>query len=92
MKTKKIPERMCVACREKKPKKEMIRVVRTAEGTLAIDETGKAPGRGAYICPTLECLERARKTNAIGRAIECSVSEEAYEGLKRSILRREITR
>jgi predicted RNA-binding protein YlxR (DUF448 family) len=92
LKQRKMPERMCVACRERKQKREMIRVVRNMDGTLSVDDTGKAPGRGAYICPTLDCLERAKKTNAIGRAIECSVTEEAYEGLKRAILRREITR
>ena len=61
-----MPERMCVACRERKQKREMIRVVRNMDGTLSVDDTGKAPGRGAYICPTLDCLERAKKPMPLG--------------------------
>ena len=89
MKTKKVPVRMCIACREGKPKKELVRVV-AADGVLSADETGKAHGRGAYLCPNVECLDRARKTKAFERALETPMSEDAYNGIKRVILRRGI--
>lgn len=79
---KKIPLRMCVGCREMKPKKELVRVVRNKEGVLSIDSVGKAPGRGAYICPQAACLERAVKTKAIERALEQKVESALYETLK----------
>ena len=78
---KKIPMRQCLGCREMKPKKELIRVVRSPEGDISIDFKGKAPGRGAYICPDRQCLEKARKTKALERAFECAVSPEIYEKL-----------
>ena len=65
---KKIPMRQCVGCREMKPKKELVRVVRAPDGTLSLDFRGKAPGRGAYVCPDPECLKRARKARALERA------------------------
>lgn len=89
MKTKKVPVRMCIACREGQPKKELVRVV-AAEGILNPDETGKAHGRGAYLCPKVECLDRARKTKAFERSLETPMSEEAYNAIKRVILRRGI--
>ncbi len=82
MGTKKIPMRMCTGCREMKPKKELIRVVKTAEGEIKFDSTGKLNGRGAYICKDKECLLKARKTNALARAFETSVSDEIYIGLE----------
>ncbi len=88
---KKIPVRMCVACRTGRPKKELLRVVRGKENALSIDQTGKAPGRGAYICPSVECLEKAWKSRALARALDCEVTEEVFKELKRVILRREIT-
>jgi predicted RNA-binding protein YlxR (DUF448 family) len=87
LKTKKVPVRMCIACREGKPKKELVRVVASEDG-LFPDETGKAHGRGAYLCPDLECLDKARKTKAFDRALETSMSEDAYNAIKRVILRR----
>lgn len=87
MKTKKIPVRMCIACREGRPKKELVRVV-AAESALMPDETGKAHGRGAYLCPQIECLDKARKIKAFDRALETAMSEEAYNAIKRVILRR----
>lgn len=87
MKTKKIPVRMCIACREGRPKKELVRVV-ASENTLMPDETGKAHGRGAYLCPQVECLDKARKTKAFDRALETAMSEDAYNAIKRVILRR----
>ncbi len=80
---------MCIACRESRPKKELVRVV-AANGALSADETGKAHGRGAYLCPSIDCLDRARKTKAFDRALETSLGEEAYSAIKRVILRRDI--
>ena len=70
MKQKKIPMRMCVGCREMKPKKELIRVVRPPEGSVMLDRTGKAAGRGAYVCPSSACLEKARKAKTLERTLE----------------------
>ena len=80
---------MCIACREGKPKKELVRIVAIG-GQLSADETGKAPGRGAYLCPTVQCLDKAKKIKAFKRALETPMSEEAYNALKRVILRRGI--
>ena len=80
-KTKKIPMRMCIACREMKPKSEMTRVVRNAEGEIALDLTGKAPGRGAYLCPNCDCLKRAIKVKALERAFDCQIPQAVYEAL-----------
>jgi predicted RNA-binding protein YlxR (DUF448 family) len=79
---KKIPMRQCLGCREHKPKKELIRVVRSPEGELSLDFRGKKPGRGAYLCPDPQCLKRARKSNALGRAFAVQVSEEVYGALE----------
>ena len=89
-KKKKIPTRMCIACRENIEKRELIRVVRVDENTLTVDETGKANGRGAYICPKIECLDKAQKTRAFKRALDVAMTEELYNALKRVILRREL--
>mgnify|MGYP003291656203 CR=1 FL=1 len=82
--------RMCIACRESKPKKELIRIVKNKEGELNVDTTGKMPGRGAYLCPSVECLERAFKTKALQRALEVNMTEEMLSEIKRIILRREL--
>ena len=89
-KKKKIPTRMCIACRENIEKRELVRVVRVDDHTLAVDETGKANGRGAYICPKLECLDKAQKIRAFDRALDVPMTEELYNALKRVILRREL--
>ena len=81
--------RMCVGCREMKPKKELLRVVRTPEGEVMIDLTGKKAGRGAYICPSSACLNRARKQRQLERAFECAVDAAAYDALNASILEAE---
>jgi len=78
---------MCIACRQGKPKKELIRVV-AAENGLTADETGKAHGRGAYICPDVECLDKAKKIKAFEKALEVPLDETAYNAIKRVILRR----
>lgn len=76
---KKIPQRKCVGCQEIKPKKELIRVVRTPDNTVEVDSTGKKSGRGAYICPRVECLNRAIKEKRLERALERSISSEIYD-------------
>lgn len=91
MKTKKIPVRLCVACRQPKPKKQLLRIVKSPEGMLKLDPTGKAQGRGAYICPELACLEKAKKTKALERALDYPLTEELFSEIKRVILRRAIT-
>lgn len=78
---KKIPMRQCVGCREHKPKKELIRVVRSPEGELSLDFRGKAPGRGAYLCPDGACLKKAIKSKALERSFEMTIPQEIYEDL-----------
>ena len=81
---------MCVACREPHEKKELLRIVKNNSGEVAFDMTGKAQGRGAYICPKVECLDKAYKAKALNRALECTMTEDMYNELKRVIQRREI--
>ncbi len=78
---KKIPQRQCMGCRERKEKRQMIRVVRTTEGDVRLDFSGKLNGRGAYICPNPECLQKARKSKALDRSLEVPIPEEVYERL-----------
>lgn len=86
LKTRKIPMRMCVGCREMKPKKELVRIVRNNEGVISVDRTGKAPGRGAYLCPSAPCLERAIKMRSLNKAFACQVDASLLTGLKESLL------
>lgn len=79
---KKIPQRTCVGCREKKDKKELIRIVKNKEGNLAVDKTGKMQGRGAYLCDNLTCLEKAMKSKALERVLEIQIPQEIYENLR----------
>lgn len=79
---KKIPMRQCVGCREMKPKKELIRVVRSPEGQVSLDFRGKLPGRGAYVCPNPACLAKAKKSKALERAFSAPLSEEVYQALE----------
>ena len=85
MTNKKIPLRMCVGCREKKPKPELIRIVRKPEGEIVTDTTGKISGRGAYICKCVDCLNRAEKTGALSRAFETKISDEVYLALREAL-------
>ena len=78
---KKIPMRQCLGCREMFPKRELIRVVRSPEGELSLDFKGKAPGRGAYVCPQAECLRRAIKSKALERGLDCQIPQEIYDQL-----------
>ena len=82
---KKIPMRMCVACREMKPKKDLIRIVRTPEGPVEADLTGKRNGRGAYLCKNMECLEKAVKIRALDRALEVKLDGEALDSIREII-------
>ena len=78
---KKIPMRQCLGCREMKPKRELIRVVKSPEGELSLDFKGKKPGRGAYLCPDPQCLARARKARALERAFSAQIPDQVYESL-----------
>ncbi|MBE6596674.1 MAG: YlxR family protein [Ruminococcaceae bacterium] len=81
-KKRKIPERQCLGCNERKPKVELLRVVRSPEGEVSLDFTGKKSGRGAYICRSLKCLQRARKSHRIDKNLECSVPDEVYDRME----------
>lgn len=82
---KKIPQRTCMACQEKKDKRELVRIVRSPEGEISVDLTGKKPGRGAYICPNLECLNKVIKSKRLERSLETTISQEIYESLKEQL-------
>jgi predicted RNA-binding protein YlxR (DUF448 family) len=79
MKPKKIPMRMCLGCGEMKPKKELIRAVKSPEGEISLDFTGKKSGRGAYICKSTECFEKARKSHRFEKSFSCRIDESVYE-------------
>ncbi len=85
MKPKKIPLRMCVGCRESKPKRELIRVVRSPEGSLSMDPTGKKPGRGAYVCRQESCLMRAIKQKQLERQLEVRMTEDVAKALQQEL-------
>lgn len=82
---KKTPMRMCVACRQMRPKKELVRIVRTPEGDVRLDTTGRANGRGAYLCASTECLNRAAKTRALERALEAKLDGDVLASLKEAL-------
>lgn len=82
MKQKKIPLRKCLGCGESKPKKDLVRVVRSAEGEVSLDLTGKKSGRGAYICHNISCLQKAKKAKRIERALECAIPENVYDSME----------
>ena len=81
-KTRKIPQRQCVGCREMKDKKALLRIVKTPEGEILLDSTGKRSGRGAYVCPDPECLKKARKSRALERAFDAAIPAEVYDALE----------
>ena len=85
MKTRKIPMRMCVGCREMKEKRSLMRVVKSPEGAISFDRVGKAPGRGAYVCKSKECFERAVKQRQLERALETRVDETVFSQLMEEI-------
>ena len=82
---KKIPMRQCMGCRERRMKKELIRVVRSPEGEVSLDFHGKKNGRGAYICPSAECLKKAIRSKSLERSLEVSIPEEIYAQLEREM-------
>ena len=85
MKPRKIPMRMCVGCKEMKPKKELLRVVKKPDGQVQLDVTGKVSGRGAYVDPNSNCLEKAIKQKQLDRALEAKLDETVIEALKKAM-------
>lgn len=85
MKLSKVPMRRCIGCMESKPKQELIRVVASPEGEVRLDPTGKANGRGAYLCPDPECVAKARKKNAFARSLHTNVNEEDMKLIEKEI-------
>ena len=85
MQQKKIPLRKCTGCGEMKPKKELVRVVKTPEDEILMDLTGRKNGRGAYICRNAECLKKARKSKRIERSFQCSIPDEVYDKMEEEL-------
>ena len=85
MAIRKVPMRKCIGCNTSKDKRELIRVVRNAEGEISIDTTGKKPGRGAYICKDAKCLKLARKGKKIDKAFDVAISDEIYDRLEQEL-------
>ena len=88
-KMKKTPMRMCLGCREMKPKRELIRIVMNKEGEISLDFTGRLPGRGAYICNDVQCVAKLKKTHGIERNYGCSVPTEIYDEIERELRQHE---
>ena len=86
---KKIPERMCSGCGEHRPKRDLIRVVRSPEGEISLDLTGRKNGRGAYLCPKAECLQKARRARRIERSLGCPIPDEVYDDMEKELRQRE---
>ena len=82
---KKIPQRQCMGCRERKAKRELIRVVRSPEGDVSLDFGGKKNGRGAYICPNMECLKKAIRSKSLDRSLEVTIPQEVYQRLDKEM-------
>ena len=89
LKQRKLPLRKCTGCGEMKDKREMIRVVKESSGEVTLDFTGKKAGRGAYVCPTLECLEKAQKSKGLERSFKIGISKEVYESLRNELTKHE---
>lgn len=86
MQQKKIPLRKCSGCGEMKPKKELVRVVKTPEDEILLDLSGRLNGRGAYICPDAECLKKARKAKRIEKSFQCRIPDEVYEKMEQELI------
>ena len=84
-KMKKIPMRQCMGCNEHLPKTELLRVVRSPENQVSLDFTGKKSGRGAYICRSVKCLQKARKSRRLDRILECEIPEEVYDAMEQEL-------
>ena len=87
MQQKKIPMRKCTGCSEMKPKRELVRVVKSPEGEISLDLTGKKAGRGAYICRSMDCLRAARKARRLERAFTCAIPDEVYDAMEEELER-----
>ena len=87
MQQKKIPMRKCTGCNEMKPKRELVRVVKSPEGDISLDLTGKKAGRGAYICRSMDCLRAARKAHRLERAFACAIPDEVYDAMEEELER-----
>ena len=85
VKPKKIPMRMCLGCSEMKPKKELVRVVKSKEGVISLDLTGKKAGRGAYICADAECLKKARKAKKKEKSFACRIDDDIYDAMEKEL-------
>ena len=85
MSVKKIPLRQCIGCGEMKSKKELIRVIKTAEGEILLDATGRKNGRGAYLCPSMECFKKAVKGRGLERSFKMAIPREVYETLEKEM-------
>lgn len=85
MKNKKAPMRQCVGCRELRNKKDLMRILKTPDNNVIFDDTGRMNGRGAYICPSVECLKKARRTKAIERSLDISIPDEVYDAIERQM-------
>ena len=82
---KKIPQRQCMGCRERREKKALIRIVRGTDGQISVDLTGKLNGRGAYLCPDVACLQKARKAKSLDRSLDTPIPEEVYDRLEQEL-------
>ncbi|MBQ2751495.1 MAG: YlxR family protein [Oscillospiraceae bacterium] len=85
MKEKKVPLRMCTGCGEHKPKRELVRVVKSPEGEISLDLTGRKSGRGAYICPSIECLAKAKKAKRLEKAFSCQIPDDVYAAMEKEL-------
>ena len=85
MKTKKIPLRMCLGCNEMKPKRDLIRIVKSSEGEVSLDFTGKKSGRGAYICRNADCFRKAKKARRFEKSLSCKIDERVYEVMENEL-------
>lgn len=88
MKVRKVPMRLCAGCGASRPKRELVRVVRAPDGAVSLDFTGRKPGRGAYICPDAQCVNKARKNKRLSKSFECAVPDEIYDGLLKELSER----
>ena len=88
-KPRRVPLRKCVGCGEMKPKKELVRVVKSPEGEISLDLTGRKPGRGAYVCPRRECLAAARKAHRLEKGFECAIPAELYDRMEEELAQHE---
>ncbi|WP_040196438.1 RNase P modulator RnpM [Candidatus Soleaferrea massiliensis] len=89
MQNKRVPMRMCTGCGEMKPKRDLVRVVKSKEGDLSLDLTGRKPGRGAYVCCDLECLKKARKNRRLERTFSCRIPDEVYNQMEEELAKGE---